>query len=136
LAFSRVEEEFFGRQLLSLGYTFVAWYDAVRSLFGPNSQAAAYYAVEITAIILGFTACIRGLRRYPDLAWFGLLVVFLSFTSGPAQGMHRYVLGAPPLFLFLAELGERPAFDRIFTIASILVMGLMATMFMFDMWAG
>jgi hypothetical protein len=40
------------------------------------------------------------------------------------------------LFLFLAELGERPAFDRIWTIASILVMGLMATMFMFDMWAG
>lgn len=136
LAFSRVEEEYFGRGLLSLGFTFISWQDAVRSLFGSNSQAAAYYAVEITAIILGFTACIRGLRRYPDLAWFGLLVVFLSFTSGPAQGMHRYVLGAPPLFLFLAELGERPAFDRIFTIASILVMGVMAIMFMFDMWAG
>ncbi|MCI0575144.1 MAG: hypothetical protein L0332_24980 [Chloroflexi bacterium] len=136
LAFSRVEEEYFGRGLLSLGYTFIAWSEAFRSLFGTNTQAAAYYAVEFSAILLGFAACIAGLRRHPDLAWFGLLVVFLSFTSGPAQGMHRYVLGAPPLFLFLSRLGQKPAFDRTWMIASTLVMGIMATMFMFDMWAG
>lgn len=136
MAFGRVEAEYFGRGLLSLGYTFVAWFGAFRSLFGPNGQAAAYYAVEFLAILLGFTACIRGLRRHPDLAWFGLLVVFLSFTSGPAQGMHRYVLAAPPLYLFLGRLAENPAFDRAWTLASTLMMGVMATMFMFDMWAG
>ena len=136
LAFSRVEEEFFGRGFLSLGYTFVAWSEAFRSLFGSNGNAAAYYAVEFVALILGFVASIRGLRRYPDLAWFSLLVVFLSFTSGPAQGMHRYVLGAPALFLFLGEMGEKPAFDKLWTIASILLMGMMATMYMFYMWAG
>jgi hypothetical protein len=136
VAFSRVEEEYFGRGLLSLGYTFISWFDAWSSLWSNNSQAAAYYAVEFSAILLGFTACIAGLRRHPDLAWFGLLVVFLSFTSGPAQGMHRYILGAPPVFLFLSRLGDKPAFDRIWTMGSILVMGLMATMFIFDMWAG
>jgi hypothetical protein len=136
LAFSRVEAEFFGRGLLNLGVTFVAWSEAVAALFGPNPQAAAYYAVEIGAVILGFVACFAGRRRHPDLAWFGLLVVFLSFTSGPAQGMHRYVLGAPPVFLYLSRLGQRPHFDRAWTIASVLLMGLMATMFMFDMWAG
>jgi hypothetical protein len=136
MAFSRVEEAFFGRGLLSLGYTFVAWRDAFNSLFGDNPQAAAYYFVEFGAIILGFTACIAGLRKYPDLAWFGLLVVFLSFTSGPAQGMHRYILAAPPVWLFLSNIGRRPAFDRVWTMGSILVMGVMATMFMFDMWAG
>lgn len=136
MAFSRVEDEYFGRGLLSLGYTYVAWSEAFRSVFGGNSQAAAYYAVEFGALVLGFTACITGLRRHPDLAWFGLLVVFLSFTSGPAQGMHRYVLAAPPLFLFLSRLGEKPTFDRLWTIGSTLVMGLMATLFMFDMWAG
>jgi hypothetical protein len=136
MAFSRVEAEYFGRGLLSLGYTYAAWSDAFRSLFGSNPQAAAYYAVEFGAILLGFVACIAGLRRHPDLAWFGLLLVFLSFTSGPAQGMHRYVLGAPPVFLFLSRLGQNPTFDRLWTIASILVMGMMATMFMFDMWAG
>ena len=136
MAFSRVEEEFFGRGLLSLGYTYVAWRDAFYSLFGPNSQASAYYAVEFMAVILAFSACIRGMKRYPDLAWFGFLVVLLSFTSGPAQGMHRYVLAAPPLFLMLSELGEKPVFDRIWTVASVLVMGVMATMFIFDLWSG
>jgi hypothetical protein len=136
MAFSKVEDEFFGRGLLSLGSTFLNWLAAFRDLFGPNSQAAAYYWVEWGGVLLGFTACIAGLRRHPDLAWFGLLVVFLSFTSGPAQGMHRYILAAPPVFLFLARLGNNPAFDRAWTMASLLLMGVFATLFTFDMWAG
>lgn len=136
LAFSRIEAEYFGRGFLSLGYTFVAWLEAWRSLWGGNGHAAAYYAVEFGAIILGFTACIASLRRYPELAWFGLLVVFLSFTSGPAQGMHRYILGAPPSFSPSVTWGKNPALDRLWSLASILLMGMMATMFMFDMWAG
>jgi hypothetical protein len=136
LAFNKVEEEFFGRGLLSLGYSFISWSSAFRDLFGGNSQAAAYYAIEFAGILLGFTACIAGLRRHPDLAGFGLLVVLLSFTSGPAQGMHRYILGAPPVFLFLSRLGKHPAFDRTWTMASILLMGMLATLFSFDMWTG
>jgi hypothetical protein len=131
-----VEEDFFGRGLLVLGQAYEAWSEAFDALFGENPQAAAYYVVEFVAVGLGFTACITGLRRHPDLAWFGLLVVLLSFTSGPAQGMHRYVLGAPPVFLYLSRLGRRPVFDRLWSVASVLVMGMMATMFMFDMWAG
>jgi hypothetical protein len=136
MAFSRVEDEFFGRGLLSLESTYGAWSTALRSLWGNNTQTAAYYAVEFAAILLGFTACLAGLRRHPDLAWFGLLVVFFSFTSGPAQGMHRYVLGAPSLFLFLSRLGEKPTFDRLWTLGSALVMGVMATLYTFDLWAG
>lgn len=136
MAFGRVEDEFFGRGVVSIGATYGAWRDAFFSMFEGNPQATAYYAVEFGAIILGFTACIAGLRKYPDLAWFGLLVVFLSFTSGPAQGMYRYVLAAPPIYLFLSNLGRRPAFDRVWTIGSTLVMSVMAIMFMFDMWAG
>ncbi|NJN53696.1 MAG: hypothetical protein HC804_02420 [Anaerolineae bacterium] len=48
---------------------------------------------------------------------------FLSFTSGPAQGMHRYVLAAPPIYLLLSEWGVKPAFDRVWTITSVLLMG-------------
>lgn len=136
LAFGRVEAEFFGRGFLSLGSTYFAWSEALEALFGSNPQTAAYYAVEVGAIILGFTACIFWLRRQPGIAWFGLLVVILSFTSGPAQGMHRYILAAPPVFLFLSHLGRKPAFDRVWTLVSILVMGIMATMYIFDMWAG
>jgi hypothetical protein len=136
MAFSRVEENSFGRGLMALGMSFITWSEAFRTLFGENSQAAAYYAIEWGAIVLGLTACLAGLRRHPDLAWFGLAVVLLSFTSGPAQGMHRYILGAPPVFLFLSRLGRHPAFDRAWSIASILIMGLFATLFTFDMWAG
>jgi hypothetical protein len=77
-----------------------------------------------------------GFKRQPDLAIFGFLVVFLSFTSGPAQGMYRYVLGAPPVFLFLSRIGKNLVFDRAWTIASVLIMGMMCTMYMFDMWSG
>ena len=136
MAFGRVEEEFFGRGLLSLGYAFVAWSSAFRDMFSANSQAAAYYAVEWAGIILGLTACIVGFRRHPDLAGFGLAVVLLSFTSGPAQGMHRYIMGAPPVFLFLSRLGENKVFDRAWTLASILLMGMYALLFSFDMWTG
>ena len=100
MAFSAVESQFFGRGLLSFGAAFITWSSAFRDLFGSNSQAAAYYLIEWGGILLGFTACIAGMKRYPDIAWFGFLVVFLSFTSGPAQGMHRYILAAPPVFLF------------------------------------
>jgi hypothetical protein len=136
MAFSKVEDEFFGRGLLSLGFAFITWSDAFRALFESNTQAAAYYSIEWACIVLGLTACIVGLRRHPELAWFGLAVVLLSFTSGPAQGMHRYILGAPPVFLFLSRLGRNPAVDRTWTIASILLMGMLATLFTFDMWTG
>lgn len=136
MAFSKVEDEFFGRGLLSFGSTFLNWADAFRKMFGPNPQAAAYYWVEWGAIVLGFTACIYYLRRRPELAWFGLLVVFLSFTSGPAQGMHRYILAAPPVFLFLSRLGRNAMFDKTWTVASVLLMAVYTTLFTFDMWTG
>lgn len=136
MAFSKVEEEFFGRGLLNFGFSFITWSSAFKDLLGDNPQAAAYYLIEWCGVLLGFTACIFGLKRYPDIAWFGLVVVFLSFTSGPAQGMHRYILAAPPVFLFLSQLGRKPAFDRVWSLASILLMGVLATLYTFDLWTG
>jgi hypothetical protein len=134
--FSKVEEEFFGRGLFTLGISFITWSESLRTLLEGNPQAAAYYLIEWGGILLGFTACIVGFRRHPDLSWFGLMVVLLSFTSGPAQGMHRYILAAPPVFLFLSRLGRNKAFDKSWTILSILLMGMYAMLFTFDMWTG
>ena len=136
MAFSVVEDNFFGRGLLSLGSSFISWSDGFRTMFGNNPQAAAYYMIEWGGVLLGFTACIVGLRYERDVALFGLIVIFLSFTSGPAQGMHRYILAAPSVFLFLSRLGRNPVFDRAWTILSILLMGLLATLFTFNMWTG
>jgi hypothetical protein len=136
MAFSQVEADFFGRSLLALGSTFFAWREAIGSIFGNNSQAVVYFAIEIGGTILGLSACIWGLKKFPDLAWFGLMVILLPALSGPIQGNYRYAMAAPPVFLMLSYFGRKPTFDRIWTLASILLMGMMATLFIFDMWAG
>jgi hypothetical protein len=135
-AFGQVEDFFFGRGFLSLGPAFINWIRAAMSVFGDNSQTAAYYLIEFSAIALGITACIATWQRYPSIGAFSLAAILLSLTSGPAQGMHRYVLAAPSLFLFLSRLGRNEAFDRAWTIFSILLMGLLATLYTFDMWVG
>lgn len=136
MAFGKVEEEFFGRGILSLGSTYINWSDGIKSIFGANKQAAAYFMLELGGVILGFTACFAVRKTHPDLANFGFWVVFLSFTSGPAQGMYRYILGAPPVFLFLSRLGRNTAFDRAWTIISIVLMGMLAMMYTFNLWTG
>lgn len=135
-AFGQVEAFFFGRGLLSLGPAFISWIRAAISVFGDNSQTTAYYLLEFSAIIFGIVACIATWRRYPSISAFSLAAILLSLTSGPAQGMHRYVLAAPSVFLFLSRLGRNEAFDRAWSIFSILLMGLLATLFTFDMWVG
>ncbi len=136
LAFGIVEENFFGRGVLSLGVSFITWSEGYQALFGPNSQRAVYYLIEFAAIILGLTASFFTFRPYPDLSLYSLAVIVLSLTSGPAQGMSRYILAAPAVFLFLGRLGQNEAFDRAWSIFSILLMGLLATLFTFDMWVG
>ncbi len=134
--FDFVESNYFSRGLLSLGRSFVTWSQAFGSIFGSNSQTAVYYAIEFGAIALGFIACWVTRERYPALAWFSFAVILLSLTSGPAQGMHRYILAAPAVFIALARWGRHPVFDRVWSIGSILLMGMLATLFTFDMWVG
>jgi hypothetical protein len=135
-AFTMVEHIYFSREPLAFRRSFEAWSEAWRMFFSDNSQAKVYYAIEFGAIILGVIACLWTLRSHPGLALFGLAVIVASLTSGAAQGMHRYVLAAPSIFLVLSRLGKSEAFDRGWTLTSTLLMGLYATLFAFDMWAG
>jgi hypothetical protein len=74
------------------------------------------------------------MRRWPGPALFGLAAIGIAITSGPAQGMIRYALAAPAIFLLLAHLGRHWIFDRGWTIASVLLMGLLAALFSLDFW--
>ncbi|HVF25618.1 MAG TPA: hypothetical protein VNA23_06995 [Anaerolineales bacterium] len=135
IAFDYVEANYFERGFLSLGFAFSAWSNAFRSIFtGSNPQHTAYYITEFIGFAIGITACIAIMKTHPELAWFSLAVVLISWGSGPAQGIHRYVLGAPAVFVALANWGKNPVFDRAWTILSILLMGLNATLFAFNMW--
>jgi hypothetical protein len=108
------------------------WLTTVR-----NEQRTLYYLVEFSATILGVVACAYTLRSMPGLSLFGLMVIGISFFSGVPQGMHRYVLGVPAVFVMLGYLGHNnDVFDRIWTVGSVLLMGLFALLFAFNYWVG
>jgi hypothetical protein len=135
-AFNIVEDLVFGRGALMVGTSFSGWLDAFKSIFGDNPQMSAYYLIEFAAIVLGFWACFATRDRYPTLSWYGLLTIIIALTSGPPQGMHRYILAAPSVFIFLSRLGKSETFDRIWSTVSILLVGLLAMLFTFDFWVG
>lgn len=134
--FHTVESRFFNRGLFMLGQSWEAWGQAWESMIGGNLQARAYFLVEFAAIAFGFTCCVLMLRRDPALALYSLAVILFSLTSGVAQGMHRYVMAAPVVFLLPARWGRSEAFDRIWTLGNVLLMGVLAITFSFDLWAG
>ncbi len=134
-AFDYVEAQYFGRGFMNLGAAFFTWADSFRTMLLPgNPQHSAYYFTEFFGMLVGLVAILKCLRTDPEVAWFSLAVFLVSWGSGPAQGMQRYVLAAPAVFISLARWGENPAFDRIWTTVSLLLMGLLATLFAFNMW--
>lgn len=132
--FHLVEESFFGRGFFALGPSAAAWGQAVQSLFQNNLQTKFYYGLEFAVTLLAVLACILLLKDCPELSLFGLLMIVFAFTSGSAQGMVRYVLVVPALFWMLARWGRNSAFDRVWSLLSILLMGLEVLLFSFDFW--
>jgi len=135
LAFDYIEANFFGRGFLNLGYAFSAWSESFRTMLaGTNPQHTAYYITEFLGLFIGVVTCIAALKTHPELAWLSIAILLISWGSGPAQGIHRYILGAPAVFVTLARWGKNPVFDRVWTIISVLWMGSLAALFAFDMW--
>jgi hypothetical protein len=135
LAFDFIEANYFGRGFLSLGQSFFTWSEAFRSMVsGTEPQHTAYYFTEFLGLAIAIAACIVCIKRFPEIGWFSAAVVLISWGSGPAQGIHRYILGAPAVFIALAGWGRNPVFDRAWTILSLLLMGILAMLFAFDMW--
>lgn len=136
LAFDFVQAAYFGRGFMNLARSFYEWYGVIRNLFGANPAHTAYYLIEIGGLVLGLVASARALSRpqFWGLGIFSLTAIFLSWGSGPAQGMHRYILGAPAVFLVLAEWGKNTDFDRAWTILSLLLMALLSMMFAYNLW--
>ena len=135
MAFNHIESNYFRRGFLSLGFASYAWFESFRSMVMENNpQHTAYYITEFLGIAIGVIACIATIKTHPEIGWYSLAVFIISWGSGPAQGIHRYILGAPAVFISLARWGENPVFDRAWTILSLLLMGLLAMLFAFDMW--
>lgn len=134
LAFDYIESNYFGRGALQLGFAFFAWSEAFKSMFVGIPAQTAYFLTEFIGMGIGIVTCIACLKYYPEIAWFSIAVFVISWGSGPAQGIVRYVLGAPAVFIMLARWGKDPVFDRSWTVFSCLLMGLLAMLFAFNFW--
>jgi len=60
--------------------------------------------------------------------------LILPVTGSAPQSIIRYVLAVPAVFIFLARLGRNTVFDRAWTVFSLLMMGMLLTLFTFNMW--
>jgi Gpi18-like mannosyltransferase len=130
-----VEREHFGRELFN-------WSQLNRGLKmlinsfqdGSNSQMTTYYSIEVFGVVLAVIACLFTARRYPGLTLFSVFAVILPVTSSAPQSIIRYMLAVPAVFVFLARLGRNTAFDKAWTVFSLLMMGMLLTLFTFNMW--
>lgn len=135
--FNTVEALFFNRKPLNFASAFKNWSLAFTLLFSGSPQTRAYYLIEFIAIAYGLTACILTMKKMPAISVFGLLIILISLTSGESQGMSRYILAAPSVFILFGIWGDKnEVFDRSWTIASLLLFGMMATTYTLNMWAG
>lgn len=133
--FREVEEHWFGRGLFNMDSTMNGWGFALNAIAnGEISEMAVYYLLELLSVLGALVACLATLRRYPGIALFGLATLLISVTSATPQSLIRYVLVIPSIYIALSRLGRWPVFDRLWTVASILLMGLLLTLFTFDMW--
>lgn len=141
--FELVERNYFGRQMLAISESLSGWGVALSTIFGHgyldysfgyNPQTAVYFSLELLSVLLALSASLVALRKYPGLALFSLCVLFVSVTSGFPQSNIRYMLPLPATFLVLSRLGKNAVFDKIWTLTSILLMGLLITLFTFNFW--
>jgi hypothetical protein len=132
--FETVQREYFGRGLLNLEAAWEGWTRAIAGFADALPETRFYYGLEVAAVVLAVVACAWAFRRWPAASLFGLAVLFISLSSGEPQGMIRYALAVPAIFLLLARLGEQPIFDRGWTVLSLLSMGLLTTIYSFDFW--
>jgi hypothetical protein len=133
-AFEVVQREYFGRAFLNLERAWEGWSRAIGGFAEALPETRVYYGLEVVAVIGAVIACVWAFRRWPAASAFGLAALAVSLASGEPQGMVRYVIAVPPIFLGLARLGANPAFDRGWSLASVLLMALLAALYTVDFW--
>lgn len=130
-----IERDYFGRSMFNLHEIKNGIVVVLQSfLDGSNSERTVYYAIEVFGILLAGIACWFTARRYPGLTLFSVFALLLPITSAQPQSIIRYVLAVPAVFVFLARLGRSTVFDKAWTIFSLLMMGMLLTLFTFNMW--
>lgn len=137
MGWAELQEFYFGRGLMSIESSIDNWIGAFDyARYAGGGAGRIYFAIEVGSIVVAFIASLWLIRRDPAVALFSLIIVLLSVFSGAPQSMARYMLIVPALYIFLAQLGRNRIFDRAWTIFSILLLGMEASLFAVDMWVG
>ncbi len=143
--FRFVQENFFGRSMLNLSGSIEGWTAALQIVLGGTQgipgwvmgrqeMTRLYFTLEILAVLLGLLAILLTWKQLPHAAAFSLAAWGIAVTSGFPQSNIRYMLVLPVIFLLLGRWGRRPVFDRAWTITSLLLYGMLLTLFSFDFW--
>jgi hypothetical protein len=137
MGWAELQEFYFGRGLMSMGRSIENWLEAFDyARYGGGGASQIYFAIEVGAIVLALIASLWLIRRDLAVSLFSIAVVLLSGFSGFPQSMARYMLIVPALYIFLAQLGKNRIFDRAWTLFSVLLLGMEASLFAVDMWVG
>jgi hypothetical protein len=86
-------------------------------------------------LFLGLSLVLLSNRRWSE-GVFVLLGTLIPFSSGLLMSQRRYVWVLFPAFVLLARWGERPWFDKAFTVLSLLGLGLFTALFANWYWVG
>jgi len=121
----------FNREVLSLRGLLDLAGDVVYIFQEPN---AVHVALDLAMALGGIVLCLVALRREPGLALYGLAAIALPLSSGQLTSMSRYVLAAVPIFLVLARAGQRPVFDRVWTMVSLLGFAFYVVLYVHGFW--
>jgi hypothetical protein len=133
--FVAVERDYFGREAFRLGDSVRSWGHVLAQLRSGRPETRVHYGMEVAATVGSLGACLLTMRRMPGISLFGLAVMAVPLTSGVAQGMLRFALAVPSVFVALGGMGERSrVLDRAWTVASVLLLGMLASLFTFDLW--
>jgi hypothetical protein len=132
--FFLLERLYFGRKLLAIGPSLDLWSKGFRLFSEGGTPSAVYYGLEFAAVALAVATCVLLFRERPELSAFGLALIVFTFASNSPQGMIRYVLPVVPLFWVLARWGRHPIFDRVWTMANVVLLGMQAMLFSSDFW--
>lgn len=133
---AELQSFYFGRGLMSWERSVFSWKQAFEYAWYMELQGKIYFIIEVCSILIALAGSIWLMRKDIMVAAFSLAVVVLSVLSGVPQSMARYMVIAPAMFIFLASLGKNKAFDRVWSIVSILLLGMEVMLFTFDMWVG
>jgi len=106
MAFSRVEEEFFGRGFLQLGDVFTFWSAGFRDLLGSNPQAATYYALEWGGRAFGICSLYRGIQTTSRLGNIWICRCFSFIYKWPGARYAPLYFGGASGFLIPQSFGK------------------------------